>query len=264
MGDASRSGPTSHGSRQVELRPTCGGEFSCSRRRPPPASRPRQGRLNRSCRQAYRIPRGNSKAARGDHACAATTSGGITRLHYRLYPMIDTHFHVWHRADPADAGILATHYMQRDFTWDDFCGAWDGLPVERCVEVQVKRLSLMRRPRRASAARSRRETAGSGLRGLGAPASRPGRPPISRRSWPSRSYAASTARSISKRTALEATSTERACWANAGLCASSASGTSRSSRCRGWYAPAPIRNSSSSTSASRISRGSRPRAGFAD
>ena len=55
--------------------------------------------------------------------------------------MIDTHFHVWHRADAAHAGILATHYLQRDFTWDDFCGAWDGLPVERCVEVQVKRLS---------------------------------------------------------------------------------------------------------------------------
>lgn len=51
--------------------------------------------------------------------------------------MIDTHFHVWRRADVVQAGILASPYLQRDFTWDDFQVAWDGLPVERCVEVQV-------------------------------------------------------------------------------------------------------------------------------
>jgi L-fuconolactonase len=51
--------------------------------------------------------------------------------------MIDTHFHLWHRADAPQRGILATAYLQRDFTWEDFRTAWDGLPVERCVEVQV-------------------------------------------------------------------------------------------------------------------------------
>ena len=51
--------------------------------------------------------------------------------------MIDTHFHVWRRADVPQAGILAAPYLQRDFTWDDFRAAWDGLPVERCIEVQV-------------------------------------------------------------------------------------------------------------------------------
>ena len=51
--------------------------------------------------------------------------------------MIDTHFHLWRRADAPQRGILATSYLQRDFTWDDFRTAWDGLPVERCVEVQV-------------------------------------------------------------------------------------------------------------------------------
>jgi L-fuconolactonase len=51
--------------------------------------------------------------------------------------MIDTHFHLWRRADAPQRGILATPYLQRDFTWDDFRSVWDGLPVERCVEVQV-------------------------------------------------------------------------------------------------------------------------------
>ena len=66
-----------------------------------------------------------------------TTSGATARLYYRLCPVIDTHFHLWRRADAAQAGILATPYLQRDVTWDDFRAAWDGLPVERCVEVQV-------------------------------------------------------------------------------------------------------------------------------
>jgi L-fuconolactonase len=51
--------------------------------------------------------------------------------------MIDTHFHLWRRADAPQRGILATPYLQRDFTWADFQTAWDDLPVERCVEVQV-------------------------------------------------------------------------------------------------------------------------------
>jgi L-fuconolactonase len=51
--------------------------------------------------------------------------------------MIDTHFHIWHRADVPQAGILGAPFLQRDVTWDDFCAACDGLPVERCVEVQV-------------------------------------------------------------------------------------------------------------------------------
>ena len=51
--------------------------------------------------------------------------------------MIDTHFHLWRRADAPQRGILAAPYLQRDFTWDDFRTAWDGLSVERCVEVQV-------------------------------------------------------------------------------------------------------------------------------
>lgn len=51
--------------------------------------------------------------------------------------MIDTHFHLWRRAEAKQAGILAAAYLQRDVRWADFAEAWDGLPVERALEVQV-------------------------------------------------------------------------------------------------------------------------------
>jgi len=51
--------------------------------------------------------------------------------------MIDTHFHCWRRADVNQAGILAAPYLQHDFSFADLEAAWEGLPVEGAVEVQV-------------------------------------------------------------------------------------------------------------------------------
>jgi len=51
--------------------------------------------------------------------------------------VIDTHFHLWRRAEARQSGILAAPYLQRDVLWEDFVAAWDGLPVERAVNVQV-------------------------------------------------------------------------------------------------------------------------------
>lgn len=51
--------------------------------------------------------------------------------------MIDTHFHVWRRAEAKQTGILAAPYLQRDASWDDFTAAWSGLAVELAVNIQV-------------------------------------------------------------------------------------------------------------------------------
>jgi L-fuconolactonase len=51
--------------------------------------------------------------------------------------VIDTHFHLWRRSRVAPSGILAAPYLQRDVRWSDFTTAWDGLPIEQVVNVQV-------------------------------------------------------------------------------------------------------------------------------
>jgi L-fuconolactonase len=49
--------------------------------------------------------------------------------------VIDTHFHLWRAR--RRTGILAAPYLRHDVRWADFVAAWDGLPVERAVNVQV-------------------------------------------------------------------------------------------------------------------------------
>jgi len=51
--------------------------------------------------------------------------------------VIDTHFHLWRHAGAVRPGILAAPYLRRDVRWKDFVDAWDGLAVERAVNVQV-------------------------------------------------------------------------------------------------------------------------------
>jgi len=51
--------------------------------------------------------------------------------------VIDTHIHLWRRAEAKQSGILARPYLQRDFLWADYAGAWGGERVERAVQVQV-------------------------------------------------------------------------------------------------------------------------------
>lgn len=51
--------------------------------------------------------------------------------------MIDTHIHLWRRADAKQSGILARPYLQRDILWDDYRAAWGGEHVEKAVQVQV-------------------------------------------------------------------------------------------------------------------------------
>ena len=51
--------------------------------------------------------------------------------------MIDTHIHLWRRAEAKQSGILARPYLQRDFLWADYARAWGGERVERAVQVQV-------------------------------------------------------------------------------------------------------------------------------
>jgi len=51
--------------------------------------------------------------------------------------VIDTHIHLWRRADAKQSGILARPYLQRDFLWEDYRGAWGGEQVEQAVQVQV-------------------------------------------------------------------------------------------------------------------------------
>ena len=51
--------------------------------------------------------------------------------------MIDTHIHLWRRADAKQSGILARPYLQRDFLWADYASAWGGERVEQAVQIQV-------------------------------------------------------------------------------------------------------------------------------
>ena len=51
--------------------------------------------------------------------------------------MIDTHIHLWRRADAKQSGILARPYLQRDILWDDYRAVWGGEQVEKAVQVQV-------------------------------------------------------------------------------------------------------------------------------
>ena len=51
--------------------------------------------------------------------------------------MIDSHFHIWRRADAKQSGILAAPYLQRDASWDAFRAAWGDQAVERAVNIQV-------------------------------------------------------------------------------------------------------------------------------
>jgi predicted TIM-barrel fold metal-dependent hydrolase len=51
--------------------------------------------------------------------------------------VIDSHFHIWRRADAKQSGILAAPYLQRDASWDDFRAAWGDQAVERAVNIQV-------------------------------------------------------------------------------------------------------------------------------
>jgi L-fuconolactonase len=51
--------------------------------------------------------------------------------------MIDTHFHLWRDAGGERKGILAAPYLHREVRWTDFVQAWDGLPVQQAVNVQV-------------------------------------------------------------------------------------------------------------------------------
>ena len=52
--------------------------------------------------------------------------------------ILDSHFHLFRRADVPQAGLLAAGALQRDFHWDDFEAAWDGLPVASALLVQVR------------------------------------------------------------------------------------------------------------------------------
>jgi L-fuconolactonase len=52
--------------------------------------------------------------------------------------IVDAHHHLWHLRDLTPEGILSAHYLRRDFLWNDFEGAWSGLPVGRSVFVQVR------------------------------------------------------------------------------------------------------------------------------
>ena len=57
----------------------------------------------------------------------------------RLPPrIIDSHFHLFRRADTPQSGLTAARVLQRDFRWEDFEAAWDGLPVDAGVMVQVR------------------------------------------------------------------------------------------------------------------------------
>jgi L-fuconolactonase len=51
--------------------------------------------------------------------------------------VIDTHIHLWRRAEAKQSGILARPYLQRDFLWKDYAAAWGGERVKSAVQVQV-------------------------------------------------------------------------------------------------------------------------------
>lgn len=52
--------------------------------------------------------------------------------------LIDTHHHLWRRAEAPFAGILAAPYLDRDFSFPDLEQAADGLPLAGTVFVQVR------------------------------------------------------------------------------------------------------------------------------
>ena len=52
--------------------------------------------------------------------------------------ILDSHFHVFHAVDVPDAGLTSAPRLRRDFSIADYRAAWDGLPVEGGVMVQVR------------------------------------------------------------------------------------------------------------------------------
>ena len=51
--------------------------------------------------------------------------------------VVDSHFHIFRRAQTQQAGILAAPYLQRDFDWADYRRASAGVHLEGSVMVQV-------------------------------------------------------------------------------------------------------------------------------
>ncbi len=51
--------------------------------------------------------------------------------------LVDSHFHIFRRAQTAAAGILAAPYLQRDFFWADYLEATAEVDLEGSVMVQV-------------------------------------------------------------------------------------------------------------------------------
>lgn len=52
--------------------------------------------------------------------------------------ILDSHFHIFRAADVPDAGLTSAPRLRRDFSFSDYQSAWDGLPVEGGVMVQVR------------------------------------------------------------------------------------------------------------------------------
>ena len=52
-------------------------------------------------------------------------------------PVIDSHFHIFRRAETKQAGILAAPFLQRDVLWADYRRAAAGTGLEASVMVQV-------------------------------------------------------------------------------------------------------------------------------
>ena len=52
--------------------------------------------------------------------------------------LIDSHHHLWRRAEAPFAGILGAPYLDRDFSFPDLEQAADGLPLAGTVFVQVR------------------------------------------------------------------------------------------------------------------------------
>ncbi len=51
--------------------------------------------------------------------------------------LFDSHHHLWRKAPTPRAGILGEPYMDRDFTWDDFAGAWGEVEVTGTCLVEA-------------------------------------------------------------------------------------------------------------------------------
>jgi L-fuconolactonase len=56
----------------------------------------------------------------------------------RIPELVDSHHHLWRRAELPRTGILASPYLARDFPWEDLEREWDGLAVSSTVFVQVR------------------------------------------------------------------------------------------------------------------------------